>query len=383
MEMFSNQTLEDRLVATGSRCSGFDYLRIVLAILLLLVNTAKIVYGEAVATAIWNGPLHPLIAMIWPMFFALSGFLVASSLERCRSVVSFIGLRILRVLPALVVAVLFSAVLVGPMFTSLRMDQYFTDPRFYTYLLNMFGQLHWELPGVFTNNQLPNAVNLPLWVVPREAKCYLLLVLMSILGLSKPTRQLLLFLAAMHIGAAAYFLLSNTRIHDAPNTFSGFLLLSCFVVGASLFVFRRLIAYSFPLFAIFALLSLALLIAPGGAYFASIPLTYATIYVGLWNPARSRIVLSGDYAYGMYLYAFPVQQAVASLVPAPSHWYVNAALALPSTVLLAVASWWMVQRPIEQRLRPAIFRIGDRALVVQERFRLRWVDWLRRALSNE
>jgi len=383
MEIFSSQTLEDRLVATGSRRSGFDYLRIVLAVLLLLVNTAKIVYGEAAATAIWNGPLHPLIAMIWPMFFALSGFLVASSLERCRSLVSFIGLRILRGLPALVVAVLFSAILMGPIFTSLSMGQYFTDPRFYTYLLNMFGQLHWELPGVFTDNQLPNAVNLPLWVVPREAKCYLLLVLMSILGLSKPTRQLLVFLVAMHVGAAVYFLLSNTRIHDAPNTFSGFLLLSCFVVGASLFVFRRLVLYSFPLFVMFALLSLALLIAPGGTYFASIPLTYATIYVGLWNPARSRVVLSGDYAYGMYLYAFPVQQAVAVLVPSPSDWYVNAALALPSAVLLAVASWWLVQRPMECRLRPTIVRMGDHALAMQERFRLRWVDWVRRALSNE
>ena len=58
----------------------------------------------------WSGPFRFLLAIILPMFFALSGFLVAGSLERTR-VHQFVVLRALRLVPALAVEVTLSALL--------------------------------------------------------------------------------------------------------------------------------------------------------------------------------------------------------------------------------------------------------------------------------
>jgi len=376
------QTFGDRLLAADSRASGFDYMRISLALLVLVFNAATILYGQGFADQMWRGPLHPFIAIIGPMFFSLSGFLIAGSLNRCKSIVEFIGLRILRLVPALLVAVLLIALLLGPIFTTLHLGMYFTDLRVYEYLLNLFGALHLELPGVFATNSFAGVVNMQLWVLPREVKCYVLVALMSIIGVSRPSRQLMMFFVLLHIIAAAYFLSVNTHIHDAPTSFSGYLLLLCFVDGVSMYVFRRSIASNALLFAGAATLSIVLLTVPGGTWFASMPVTYVTVYLGLRNPRRSRVLLSGDYSYGVFLYGFPVQQAVVAAMPSFGHFYLSVAIGLPCTLAFAVASWWLVERPM-QGLRPLIGRIGDDALAVKEALRLRCIDWVRRALSNE
>ena len=61
------------------------------------------------------------------MFFCLSGFLVAGSLERCRTPISFAGLRIFRIFPALVVEVLLSALILGPLLTHYSLKMYFMN----------------------------------------------------------------------------------------------------------------------------------------------------------------------------------------------------------------------------------------------------------------
>ena len=51
------------------------------------------------------------------MFFALSGFLVTGSALRTGRLVPFLGLRVLRLLPALFVEVTLSAIILGGIFT--------------------------------------------------------------------------------------------------------------------------------------------------------------------------------------------------------------------------------------------------------------------------
>src|ERR1700761_2580168 len=66
----------------------------------------------AVVPAIEQGIpwMRPIVVTHVPMFFALSGFLVAGSAFRTQRIGSFLGLRLLRIFPALCVEVLLSAV---------------------------------------------------------------------------------------------------------------------------------------------------------------------------------------------------------------------------------------------------------------------------------
>jgi peptidoglycan/LPS O-acetylase OafA/YrhL len=54
-----------------------------------------------------------------------------------------------------------------------------------------------------------------------------------------------------------------------------------------------------------------------------------------------------DLSYGIYLYAFPVQQVIASF-PSLRSWALNFLIALPVTAGLAWLSWHFVEQPFLQ-----------------------------------
>src|SRR5271170_1656034 len=134
-------TLQQRLEQTAHRPSGFDWMRIGLASAVALFHAFHCSYGAAGVQA----PIgfRPAIGLILPMFFALSGFLVAGSLERSRTVVTFLGLRVVRIVPALMVEVVLSALVLGPLVTTDDLRTYASNPAFYTYFLNIVGDIHY------------------------------------------------------------------------------------------------------------------------------------------------------------------------------------------------------------------------------------------------
>jgi peptidoglycan/LPS O-acetylase OafA/YrhL len=51
----------------------------------------------------------------------------------------------------------------------------------------------------------------------------------------------------------------------------------------------------------------------------------------------------GDYSYGIYIYAFPVQQVLAYAIPGISV-VAMIALAVPTTLIVAVLSWHLIEK---------------------------------------
>src|SRR5258708_26784993 len=174
-------SLADKIKAADGRPSGFDYLRIGLALMVVFIHVPQVVYGWSVAYPFWMPWLRPISAMVVPMFFALSGFLVAGSMLRSKTLVTFFGLRILRIAPALSVEVILSALILGPIFTNRSLKEYFSDPLLFRYFYNLIGHVQFSLPGVFASNPFPDQVNSQLWTIPPELKCYILMGLMSLL----------------------------------------------------------------------------------------------------------------------------------------------------------------------------------------------------------
>lgn len=343
MQRFFNGTLvSDRITATGGRATGFDYLRFGLAVSVILFHTVITGYGPEIQTKVAQTNPGLLLQIILPMFFALSGFLVAGSLERSKSVLVFLGLRVLRIFPALAVDTLFCALILGPIFTTLALSSYFSHPDFKVYFLNIIGNIHYFLPGVFTDNPSPR-VNGQLWTIPVELECYVVLTVLALLGIHRFRWAMLAIFALLLVALEARVLMGLSE------AWSGRVLLLCFLCGVVTYQFRDRIWLSLPVFVVSVVLSLVCHKFPTLTYLAPIPVTYVTVYLGLRNPRKSRLLQSGDYSYGLFLYGFPIQQALVALTPAARLWYWNAAMAVPVALVFSIMSWHLVEKRVMAR----------------------------------
>jgi peptidoglycan/LPS O-acetylase OafA/YrhL len=334
------QTLNNRMIEVRNRSSGFDYLRVSLATAIILWHTVPTSYGAA---AQFQTPLllRMFVMAILPMFFSLSGFLVSGSLDRSPSLVTFYGLRLLRIVPALAAEVTLSALILGTAFSTFSAASYFTDPEFRIYFLNMLGYIHFFLPGMFLGNPVPGVVNLQLWTIPYELECYLVIGVLAFLRVIKNRMLLLILLVVVQLVFAIH------GFHGAQMTgrvtVGGRMLVLAFIFGVALNSYKDKIPFNGFIAALSAILMLASLSFGPTRYLCGLPSAYLTIYLGLLNPPRLPLIFSGDYSYGLYLYGFPIQQAVASF-PSLRHWYINFAIAYPLALFCAVGSWWLLEK---------------------------------------
>lgn len=319
-------------------------MRVSLAGSVLFWHSYQISYGTPAALDFWRTPAGFLLQLILPMFFALSGFLVSGSLERNRDLRKFLTLRVIRIYPALWVEVLASALVLGPIVTSYTVRQYFACRELFTYFFNTVGWIHYFLPSVFLDNALPRVVNTSLWTVPFELECYVVLPVLVLLGFMRSRVVSLAMFVACTVLVFGY--LSYMGQNGTPaGAINGRVLVLCFVAGSIMFRLREFLPFNGKLAILSVALSIVMLRYNASVCFAPLFAAYATVYLGMLNPKRNRIVNSGDYSYGLYLYAAPVQQTVAWALGSSNNWAINVALALPITVGFALFSWHFVEKP--------------------------------------
>ncbi len=346
-------TLAARMADTNGRASGFDYLRLFLALSILLIHTAMICHGLAADQAIYVGPARPLARLILPAFFAISGFLVAGSLERSRTIPMFLALRVLRIYPGLIALAAISAFVIGPLTSDLSASAYFSNHLLFHYLLTMSGDVQFYLPGVFAHNPQPGTVNGQLWTIPFELGAYLTLAGLATLGLTRwnfiaPLSTVLLILAYLGVTLLRHHL----TVVFVPGSLNGALLMAAALTGASLYLYRRVIPYNLTLFAAALVISMLLVsIVPFGDFFAPIPAAYATVYLGLCNPDR-RPLHGADYSYGVYLYGFSLQQTIIFLCPLAQDWRLNMLISVPAVLIVAALSWHFIENPAQNLRHP-------------------------------
>lgn len=161
---------------------------------------------------------------------------------------------------------------------------------------------------MFENN--PNHfVNGQLWTVPFELLCYVLLSALAVFGLYARPNLLLIVLLLFYMAQVI-----NTVLRPHPiGIGSGPSLVLMFLAGAVAHKLRTRIVSNWYFFNASLVASLVLLSVPNGDRFAAIPVAYVTVYLGLFNPPRNKIILSGDYSYGLLLYGYPIQQSVVAI----------------------------------------------------------------------
>jgi peptidoglycan/LPS O-acetylase OafA/YrhL len=327
--------------------NAFDALRLFAALL--------VIFGHAFRL---TGEIGPAFAGVnvattgVKIFFVVSGYLVAQSWLRDPHSGRFLRRRLLRIVPGLAAVVLLTAFVLGPMMSSLSVSAYFSDPRTWTYLANLAFYPADELPGVFGTNVAPHEVNGSLWSLAPEMSMYLLLPAMAVVSLTLTGAYRLFALLAFLVTLVALlvvlpapelrqWLVYGTRVWAWFSVAPFFLVGACFAFCGWDRFLNRAIA--------FGLLAL-LLVMPTVPLLTELLLIAALPYIVLAfgtapAPFGGALTRRGDLSYGLYLYAFPIQQALVATVGTPGGALGNFAITAILAAGCAALSWHFVEKP--------------------------------------
>ena len=117
-----------------------------------------------------------------------------------------------------------------------------------------------------------------------------------------------------------------------------------FLAGAFIYQIRNVIPARWSLVALSGIVVLAASLSPNYRVLAAIPLAYAVVVTGALIHSK-RLRLRTDLSYGVYVYAWPVQQLLVICGLAFLNPIVFAMVATSVTVPLAAFSWFVVEKP--------------------------------------
>lgn len=323
----------------GARGSNsLNFIRLVLASAVIVSHTAAITGLRA--------DMPPWIGWVaeWAVngFFALSGFLIA----RSRMVTPFgpyMWNRALRIFPGYWTAIVAVAVLFAPLSTLFTDETYV--PRYaadYVLSNSMLLTNQWGIAGTLESVPLPGAWNGSLWTLFFEFWAYLLAGAFLSFGFvrrhpawwTSGLLVLVLFAQAVALGPLDI---------TGASWLSALRLAAFFLAGMLMAFVGDWLPLTVPLAVVSGGLLLGLLWSGLVNSFGQLPFAYLL----LWVAARLKVQIGSrnDVSYGVYVYAFPVQQmlvlAGASVL---GPWWFSA-LALACTLPLSWLSWRFVERP--------------------------------------
>jgi len=345
-------------VVAHGRDNNFNLIRMIAACGVLVSHCFPIALGGQAIEPLMRATRFSLGAFGVMAFFSISGFLISQSYDRSRSPSSFWAARALRLLPALFVALVVDAYVIGLWATTAPKLAYFFKPYTATFVLSNVSMLwdQYALWGVFRDNPFPTWVNGSLWTLRYEVICYAATMLCGFIGLYRE-RLFPLFLAVF---LAWYVPARITGGDGLIVTASPVYLAPFFAAGMTLYIYRRWIPLNWLIAALGVVLCILMRRTPVYFEFLVVTCAYTTMCLAF---ARSPFLLRynrlGDYSYGIYIYAFPVQQAIVHFLKPISPFGLTA-LAFPITIALAVVSWHFIERPTLSMKR--IFRRREAAL---------------------
>ena len=341
--------MNDLVSKIGGRDNNFNLLRVTAAGEVLISHAFPISLGPGAAEPLSTSLSMTLGGLGVISFFVISGFFISQSFEN-NSLLRFCVARLLRIYPGLLVVLLFTVVVIGPLFTRLSIRDYLTDASTISYLPHNLSLkwLQYELPGVFATSPYPAAINGSLWSLFYEVACYGIVVAIGALGIS---RRRWWFCAFLSIYASAYFgsmLFSHVQNYLLEHT--AFMAMHAltwpFVLGMAAYQFRQFLMTPLHLLMCAGAGGIALLSYRSLFFHESFVFFWCLLifYVGYLSFKPLKIYnRCGDYSYGVYIYAFPCEQIGAALWPGISP-VALMAVSLPATLAFAMLSWHFVER---------------------------------------
>jgi peptidoglycan/LPS O-acetylase OafA/YrhL len=346
------------------RDNNFNLIRISAAYLVLVTHSFALAIGSGDAEPFRNILGMTIGTIAVDTFFITSGFLVTASIISRQSTIEFLWARFLRIYPGMLIMLILTVFIMGPIFSNLSIIQYLYNTQTYKYFarcaLLVFG-VSYELPGVFTNNPYKIAVNGSLWTLPVEIRMYAILAIMWLSLKLFPNIRMAIYKVLITIIAFSSFIyVVMSQFQLCPKTDNSRLLFM-FFCGASFYIYKDKIILSKYIF--IPLFSITVISLFSDYFFLAyiVSLAYIIIFIA-YIPAGiiRKYNKLGDYSYGMYIYAFPIQQMIASVVPGISvlHMIIFATIFV---FLASILSWYLVEKRFLQ-LKDSIIKMTKKLI---------------------
>jgi len=329
--MSDNKSLDNK----NRFSNNFDFLRILAAFLVIFSHSFPLSTGS------YNG--EPLVSLSGGsftlgnlgvmVFFVISGYLITSSWLRKPRFSGFFKNRILRIIPGLFGVAIVTIFVIGPFVTIIPLVDYFKNPWtwWYFHIVTIYYSWGW-LPGVFVNNVNPNDVNGSLWILGLLFTMYIIVFILGFIGFLKKkviALTITILLAVSYLmnyngtNKVSFFAFSKPVFDliyynklvwmlSLDLTFGTIL----FMIGVLFYLYRDRIKYDVRICVFLSVLWILSLNTPLFSLVSFIALPYVILFIAFARiPYLNKVGKYGDFSYGLYIYAFPIQQSVEHFIP--------------------------------------------------------------------
>jgi peptidoglycan/LPS O-acetylase OafA/YrhL len=331
------------------RDNNFNLIRLLAALSVLFSHSVAILGLPPEREFFFDHLGLSLAEMAVDVFFVTSGFLVTASLINRGDVIAFLWARALRIYPALWGMLALTVFGLAPSLTSLSLADYFTDHKTYEYFAKcatLIAGVRYELPGVFDTMPLKGEFNGSLWTLPIELRLYLYLAAgWVVLSVAPAIRIKALGIAAPLAAAAFLVVILRGRVFGTPFNAADTRVFM-FLYGTTLYLWRDKVPIA-PGLLLAALGCLLLASFNPSVFFVAYTFSLAPLVMCLAYIPKGGRVRSfndwGDCSYGVYIFAFPIQQTLAFLFPETSL-VTMVVLSGSATLCVAALSWTLLER---------------------------------------
>lgn len=296
------------------------------------------------------------------VFFLISGLLLTKSFFQSKTNYSFILKRVFRIFPGLIVCVFITFFVIGALSNTQDPTSYFTSRNTYRYFYNILLSNEvfiYNIPGSFETNKLPNVINGSLWTLPFELICYIFLFMIlsifSYLKLSIHIHVKIIFFSLL-IFFSCYLINGKYIIDRVWGLSTGFIyntdlennpmrLYLFFFGGMILYFLRSRIRLGIWMLGIACIFfTLSKFVAIKKVIFTMETLSIICFILFVAGEKRLfRFNSKSDPSYGIYLYAWPIQQLASYYFTVTA--YKGILITLPVILLLGIISYKIIEKP--------------------------------------
>lgn len=271
-------------------------------------------------------------------FFVISGFLITAAWIRRPHLKEYWASRVLRIFPGLWVCLVVIAFVAAPIAAKIENTSVSLSSEL-GYVLNnaLLNVAYIGIDGTPTGVPYPGIWNGSIWTLFFVLLCDVMVSVLGFLGLLKRRWTIpILFVAALCWAAYVSYQPTGQSMVQMLARFS-----VVFLAGAMFYQYQNKVPARWSLVALCAAIVVASGFTQNYRLIGALPLAYAVIVSGaLVRRARLR----NDLSYGVYIYAFPVQQLLATFGLAPLNPFLFFGISTVAVMPVAAASWFLVEK---------------------------------------